>query len=181
MEGGCPPELVKEALEGVSGVPGRFETVDCGQDFTVVVDYAHTPDGLENILKAARTVAAAGRIITVFGCGGDRDRAKRPMMGEIAGRYSQVPIITSDNPRTEDPDLIIRDIEEGIKEVTAGYRVIPDRREAIRAAVSEARRGDMVVIAGKGHEDYQIIGTEKIPFDDREEARKALGALEMKK
>lgn len=180
VEGGISPGLVKEALERVPGVPGRFETVDCGQDFTVVVDYAHTPDGLENILKAARTVAS-GRVITVFGCGGDRDRTKRPIMGEIAGRYSQVPIITSDNPRTEDPDVIIRDIEEGIKRVVpGGYRVIPDRREAIRAAVAEAKSGDMVVIAGKGHEDYQIIGTQKLPFDDREEVRNALEALEKK-
>ncbi|HBV99008.1 MAG: UDP-N-acetylmuramoylalanyl-D-glutamate--2,6-diaminopimelate ligase [Peptococcaceae bacterium BICA1-7] len=181
VEGGFSPDLVKEALEGVPGVPGRFETVDCGQDFTVVVDYAHTPDGLENILKAAGTVAT-GRVIAVFGCGGDRDRTKRPIMGEIAGRYSQVPIITSDNPRTEAPDVIIRDIEEGIKRVAPnGYRVIPDRREAIRLAVSVARSGDMVVIAGKGHEDYQIIGTQKLPFDDREEVKKVLEALVKKK
>ena len=180
VEGGLSPGLVKEALESVPGVPGRFETVDCGQDFTVVVDYAHTPDGLENVLKAAGTVTS-GRVIAVFGCGGDRDRTKRPIMGEIAGRYSQVPIITSDNPRTEDPHSIIRDIEEGIKRVVpGGYRVIPDRREAIRVAVSEAGTGDMVVIAGKGHEDYQIIGTQKLPFDDREEVRNALEALEKK-
>ncbi|MFZ5651468.1 MAG: UDP-N-acetylmuramoyl-L-alanyl-D-glutamate--2,6-diaminopimelate ligase [Bacillota bacterium] len=175
VAGGLSPHEIKGALEQVRGIPGRFELVDRGQDFTVAVDYAHTPDGLENILKAARAVSG-GKIITVFGCGGDRDRTKRPVMGEIAGRYSDLPIITSDNPRTEDPLGIIRDIEEGIKKVMqpGNYRVIPDRRDAIRAAIDAARKGDMVVIAGKGHEDYQIVGDSKFHFDDREEAGRAL-------
>ncbi|MHB8157984.1 MAG: glutamate ligase domain-containing protein, partial [Desulfocucumaceae bacterium] len=135
-------------------------------------------DGLENILKAAGSIIS-GRLIAVFGCGGDRDRTKRPIMGEIAGQYSHLPIITSDNPRTEDPLQIIKDIEEGIKKVLrpGGYRVIADRREAIRAAVAEARSGDMLVVAGKGHEDYQIVGVEKFHFDDREEVRKAIETL----
>ncbi|MFZ5631877.1 MAG: UDP-N-acetylmuramoyl-L-alanyl-D-glutamate--2,6-diaminopimelate ligase [Bacillota bacterium] len=178
---GFNPDLVAKALETAGGVSGRFELVDCGQDFTVVVDYAHTPDGLENILKAARSVTS-GRLINVFGCGGDRDRTKRPIMGEIAGRYSDLPIITSDNPRTEDPLRIIEDVEEGIKRVLkpGQYRVMPDRREAIRAAITEAKSGDMVLIAGKGHEDYQIIGRQKFHFDDREEARKVLQSLSNK-
>ncbi|MFZ5647236.1 MAG: UDP-N-acetylmuramoyl-L-alanyl-D-glutamate--2,6-diaminopimelate ligase [Bacillota bacterium] len=178
VAGGLSPQLVKGALEQVRGIPGRFELVDRGQAFTVVVDYAHTPDGLENILKAASAVAR-GRIITVFGCGGDRDRTKRPIMGEIAGRYSDLPIITSDNPRTEDPLKIIKEIEEGIKKVAQPekYRVIPDRREAIKAAIGLAAQGDMVVIAGKGHEDYQIVGNRKFHFDDREEAGKALDSI----
>ena len=178
LESGLGPELVIRALEAVEGVPGRFERVDCGQGFVVVVDYAHTPDGLENILKAARAVTS-GRLISVFGCGGDRDRTKRPIMGKIAGLYSDLPIITSDNPRTEDPLKIIDDVEQGIKEVLpAGrYRVIPDRREAIRAALGEALTGDLVIIAGKGHEDYQIVGGRVLPFDDREEARQVLLSL----
>jgi len=178
VAGGLSPREVKEALETVKGVPGRFELVNRGQDFTVVVDYAHTPDGLENILKAAKGITG-GSLITVFGCGGDRDRTKRPIMGEIAGRYSDMPIITSDNPRTEDPLRIIEDVEEGLKKVKGPgkYRVIPDRREAIRAAVAGARAGDMVVIAGKGHEDYQIVGAQKKHFDDREEVGKALEEL----
>lgn len=178
LAAGFDPSLVVKSLESVKGIPGRFELVDCGQDFTVVVDYAHTPDGLENILKAARSVAP-GRLITVFGCGGDRDRTKRPIMGRIAGRYSDLPIITSDNPRTEDPMRVINDVEEGIKQVMdpGRYRVIPDRREAIRTAITGAGAGDLVLIAGKGHEDYQIVGSQKLRFDDREEARKVLLAL----
>ncbi|BAF60047.1 UDP-N-acetylmuramyl tripeptide synthase [Pelotomaculum thermopropionicum SI] len=174
---GVPAEEIKEALEKARGAPGRFEMVDSGQDFAVVVDYAHTPDGLENILKTARKITE-GRLITVFGCGGDRDRTKRPLMGGIAARYSDFAIITSDNPRTEDPLKIIKEIEEGMK--TAGwerYVTEPDRRKAIRLAVEMARRGDVVVIAGKGHEDYQIIGTRKIPFNDRREAAAALKEL----
>lgn len=175
---GLPVELVSRALAGVSGVHGRFELVDRGQDFAVVVDYAHTPDGLENILKTARQITT-GRLITVFGCGGDRDRTKRPIMGEIAARYSDRPVVTSDNPRTEEPLAIIKDVEEGVSRVLApeSYEVIPDRREAIKYAIQNARSGDVVIIAGKGHEDYQIIGTQKFHFDDREEAAKALEAL----
>ncbi|AEF95182.1 UDP-N-acetylmuramoyl-L-alanyl-D-glutamate--2,6-diaminopimelate ligase [Desulfotomaculum nigrificans CO-1-SRB] len=167
---------VKAALEGVTGVAGRFELVDQGQDFAVVVDYAHTPDGLENILTTARQITK-GRLITVFGCGGDRDRTKRPIMGEIAARYSDLPVVTSDNPRTEDPQKIIEDILVGLQGKDPGsYLVIADRREAINRAINLAEPGDVVVIAGKGHEDYQIIGTTKYHFDDREVAAEALKA-----
>ncbi|MEW6275382.1 MAG: UDP-N-acetylmuramoyl-L-alanyl-D-glutamate--2,6-diaminopimelate ligase [Bacillota bacterium] len=172
---GLPLAAMVKALEEVAGVPGRFELVDRGQDFTVVVDYAHTPDGLENILRTARQLPHV-RLITVFGCGGDRDRGKRPRMGEIAARLSDLVVVTSDNPRTEDPSRIIADIEEGVRRARrpGDYVVLPDRRRAIAYAVNAAARGDIVIIAGKGHEDYQIIGTEKFPFDDREEAAKAL-------
>lgn len=172
---GIPAGEVKAALESVPGVAGRFELVDQGQDFAVVVDYAHTPDGLENILTTARQITG-GRLITVFGCGGDRDRTKRPIMGEIAARYSDLAVVTSDNPRTEDPARIIQDVVEGINKAAfpEDYLVIQDRREAINRAIELAREGDVVVIAGKGHEDYQIIGTTKYPFDDRSVAREAL-------
>lgn len=172
---GLPAPDVVTALAGVSGVAGRFELVDEGQDFAVIVDYAHTPDGLANILETARQITG-GRLITVFGCGGDRDRTKRPIMGEIAARYSDLAVVTSDNPRTEDPGRIIQDVLEGVRKAASpnSYLVIEDRREAINRAVGLARPGDVVVIAGKGHEDYQIIGTTKYPFDDRLEARQAI-------
>lgn len=175
VAGGMPPERVVKSLESVSGVPGRFEPVDRGQDFAVIVDYAHTPDGLENVLKTAREITR-GRLFTVFGCGGDRDRTKRPLMGEIAARLSDRAIVTSDNPRTEDPVKIIADVEEGVRRVLpeGDYTVMPDRREAIRQAVYAAGAGDVVLIAGKGHEDYQIIGDKKYHFDDREEAARFL-------
>ncbi|MFX4261411.1 UDP-N-acetylmuramoyl-L-alanyl-D-glutamate--2,6-diaminopimelate ligase [Pelotomaculum propionicicum] len=178
---GVPVEVIKNVLEDIKGVPGRFELVDAGQDFTVIVDYAHTPDGLENILKTARQLTGA-RLITIFGCGGDRDRKKRPLMGGIAAGYSDYTVITSDNPRTEDPLKIINEVEDGVKQEAGKdrYAVVPDRRKAIRAAVGMAGPGDVVVIAGKGHEDYQIIGTEKFPFDDRLEAAAALEELKLK-
>lgn len=169
-----PLATIKKALEGVPGVPGRFELVDRGQDFAVVVDYAHTPDGLENVLSTAREVAD-GRVIAVFGCGGDRDRTKRPLMGEIAARISDLAVVTSDNPRTEDPLRIIEDILPGVRQVpNADYVVIPDRREAIGRAIRGAGPGDVVVIAGKGHEDYQIVGRQRLHFSDREEAAAVL-------
>ena len=176
---GIPVEVIKKALEGMPGVPGRFELVDAGQDFAVIIDYAHTPDGLENVLKTARAITT-GKLITVFGCGGDRDRTKRPLMGRIAAGYSDYVLITSDNPRTEAPLDIIRDIKKGLEPVVENnsYTVEPDRRRAIQLAVRMAQKGDVVVIAGKGHEDYQIIGTQKYPFDDRSEAAAALGALQ---
>ncbi|TEB18003.1 UDP-N-acetylmuramoyl-L-alanyl-D-glutamate--L-lysine ligase [Pelotomaculum sp. FP] len=176
---GIPVEVIKKALEGMPGVPGRFELVDAGQDFAVIVDYAHTPDGLENVLKTAREITT-GKLITVFGCGGDRDRTKRPLMGRIAAGYSDYVLVTSDNPRTEAPLDIIRDIKKGLEPVAENnsYTVEPDRRRAIQLAVRMAQKGDVVVIAGKGHEDYQIIGTQKYPFDDRSEAAAALGALQ---
>jgi UDP-N-acetylmuramoyl-L-alanyl-D-glutamate--2,6-diaminopimelate ligase len=168
-------------VAGVTNVPGRFERVSAGQDFTVVVDYAHTPDALVRLLTAAQAVKTH-RIITVFGCGGDRDRGKRPKMGRAAVEHSDVVVLTSDNPRTEDPMVILREVEVGVREALqrqshVAYRMIPDRREAIGAAISEARSGDMVLIAGKGHEDYQIIGTKKFHFDDREVAREAIQRL----
>lgn len=164
-------EAVTQALAEIKGVPGRFESIRRGQPFQVIVDYAHTPDGLKNVLETAREITS-GKLIAVFGCGGDRDRTKRPLMGEVAGRLSDFVVVTSDNPRTEDPDKIIEDILPGIQ--GGDYTVIADRREAIIYACSIAQAGDTIVIAGKGHEDYQIIGTVKIHFDDREEAEEAL-------
>jgi UDP-N-acetylmuramoyl-L-alanyl-D-glutamate--2,6-diaminopimelate ligase len=174
---GIELDQIRDALEAVPGVPGRFELVDCGQDFAVIVDYAHTPDGLENVLSTAREVAS-GRVITVFGCGGDRDRTKRPLMGEVVARLSDYAVVTSDNPRTEDPLLIIEDILPGIcKTGSKGYEVIPDRREAIQKAMQQAKAGDMVVIAGKGHETYQLVGSAVLDFDDRKVSREILGEL----
>ncbi len=169
-------EEIKVALEKVGGVAGRFELVDCGQDFGVVVDYAHTPDGMENILQTARELTEGKRII-VFGCGGDRDRKKRPLMGRVAARYGDLVIVTSDNPRSEDPALIIEEIIAGIKELSFPdnkYRVVKDREAAIREAISAADSGDLVFIIGKGHETYQELKDRTIPFDDREVARRLL-------
>ncbi len=162
------------ALPNFTGVPGRMEKVQItpDQDVTVIVDYAHTPDSLENVLKATRPFVS-GDLICVFGCGGDRDRTKRPLMGGIAARLSDKAVVTSDNPRTEEPEKILEDILAGIDPETSPL-VICDRAEAIRRAIMEAKPGDGIVIAGKGHEDYQILGTEKIHFDDREQARAAL-------
>lgn len=168
---GLSLDIIKKGLEQVDSVPGRFDRVNCGQDFVVVVDYAHTPDALERVLTAARKLTK-GRLITVFGCGGDRDKTKRPIMGETATSLSDYTIVTSDNPRTEDPMQIISNILDGIK--SGEYEVIPDRRSAIKRAISIAKSGDFVVIAGKGHENYQIIGTNKIHFDDKEIASEFL-------
>ncbi len=171
---GIDPNLIKSAMEKVVGVAGRFEQVDCGQDFTVIVDYAHTPDGLENILKTGREVLE-NRLITVFGCGGDRDKTKRPLMGKIAAEYSDFCIVTSDNPRSEEPEAIIDDIIPGINEVESShYAKIIDRREAIHQAIALARKGDLVIIAGKGHETYQLIKDQVLHFDDREVAAEFL-------
>ena len=167
-------ESVVEALPHFPGVPGRMERVQIQpeQDVSVIVDYAHTPDSLENLLKAARPFIP-GKMICVFGCGGDRDRTKRPKMGKIAAELADVAVVTSDNPRTEDPNRILQDILEGVPSSVEPI-VICDRATAIRTAILEAKPGDGVLIAGKGHEDYQILGTEKIHFDDREQAREAL-------
>ena len=171
---GIPLRDAALSLGSFPGVPGRFQPVDMGQDFLVVVDYAHTPDALERVLGQA-ALLAEGRVIAVFGAGGDRDPAKRPLMGAIAQRLADVAVVTSDNPRTEDPDSIISDIRQGFKEAhSKEIRVESDRRCAIREAIMTAEAGDVVIIAGKGHEDYQILGREKIHFDDREEAREAL-------
>ncbi|HKR58233.1 MAG TPA: UDP-N-acetylmuramoyl-L-alanyl-D-glutamate--2,6-diaminopimelate ligase [Pyrinomonadaceae bacterium] len=166
-------DIVTRALATCTGAPGRFERVAHDGDFAVVVDYAHSDDALLNVLRTAREVTA-GRIITVFGCGGDRDGSKRAPMGEAAGSLSDVVILTSDNPRTEDPERILADAELGIQKTGKPYRKIADRREAIHQAVSQARSKDLVLIAGKGHEDYQIIGREVFHFDDKEVAREAL-------
>lgn len=180
LEMGMAPINIQQALGAVRSVPGRFERIDEGQPFSVVVDYAHTDDALWRLLTAAQAIKT-GRILTVFGCGGDRDAGKRPKMGQVAVRLSDLVILTSDNPRTENPRSIIREIEAGIQELPvrdrSAYTVIPDRGEAIRYAIREARPGDLVLVAGKGHEDYQIIGTEKVHFDDREEVRKAIVQL----
>jgi len=174
---GISLEIIKTALEKVKGVPGRFEQVDEGQDFTVVVDYAHTPDGLENILKTARQLTN-NRIITVFGCGGDRDRGKRPLMGEVAARYSDFCVVTSDNPRSEDPQAIINDIVPGLDGVKdSRYAIVVDRREAINHAIHLARPGDLLIIAGKGHETYQLVKDKVLDFDDRKVAREFLKGL----
>ena len=181
LHDGATPDQIREAAARITHVPGRFERISSGQDFTVVVDYAHTEDALLRLLTAAQSLKT-GRIITVFGCGGDRDRGKRPKMGRAAVEYSDVVILTSDNPRTEDPMAILREVEIGVLDALGRrrhvqYHLVPDRREAIAAAVRTAHRGDMVLIAGKGHEDYQIIGTQKFHFDDREVAREAIQQL----
>ena len=169
-------DLIAEGLKTCIGAPGRFERVEHDGDFAVVVDYAHSDDALLNTLKTARDLTT-GRIITVFGCGGDRDKTKRAPMGEAAGNYSDLVIVTSDNPRTENPLKIIEQIEVGLKKTNCPYLAISDRREAIRVAVSKAKQGDVVIIAGKGHETYQIIGGNKFHFDDREIAKEALSNL----
>lgn len=163
---------IKEILEKISEVKGRFERVDLGQPFTVIVDYAHTPDGLENILQSAKAFVK-GKIITIFGCGGERDRSKRPLMGHIAAKYSDYAILTSDNPRGEDPWQIIEEVEAGLKkakEFGKNYTVQPERYEAIKLGIELARPDDMVIIAGKGHENYQVFADFTVPFDDREVA-----------
>ena len=167
---------ILDHLPNFAGVPGRMERVniDPKQDISVIVDYAHTPDSLENLLKAARPFIA-GKMICVFGCGGDRDRTKRPLMGKIATTLADYSIVTSDNPRTEDPQRILDDIVQGLAD-GANFEVIADRAQAIAQAIGKAQSGDGILIAGKGHEDYQILGTEKIHFDDRLEAAKALKA-----
>jgi UDP-N-acetylmuramyl-tripeptide synthetase len=168
-------DTIARAIETCKGAPGRFERVEHAGDFAVVVDYAHTDDALVNVLRTAREVVN-GRIITVFGCGGDRDRSKRAPMGEAAASLSDVVILTSDNPRTEDPLRIFADVEEGMRETSKPYEKIADRRKAIHHAIRQARTGDLVIIAGKGHEDYQLIGRETFHFDDKEVAREALAS-----
>lgn len=164
---GIPLEIIKKGLEDVKSIPGRSEVIDSKRGFTIMIDYAHTPDGLENILGTIHEYAQA-RIITVFGCGGDRDKTKRPEMGEIAGRLSDLCFVTSDNPRTEEPMAIINDILPGIKKTGCTFYVNADRKKSIKEALNEARENDIVLIAGKGHENYQEIGTTRIHFDERE-------------
>jgi len=188
---GLPKEAVSAGIDRMPQVPGRLEAIENDTGRFVYVDYAHTPDALENVLAAIGQLAG-GRVITVFGCGGDRDRGKRPLMGAIAARHSDLAIVTSDNPRTEDPMGIIAEIESGIRPLglpalsaaalangnqSGGYAIEPDRRRAIALAIGTARPGDTVLIAGKGHETYQIVGTTTISFDDRQEALRALAAV----
>jgi UDP-N-acetylmuramoyl-L-alanyl-D-glutamate--2,6-diaminopimelate ligase len=175
---GLPLTVIRAALAGLKGAPGRFERVDAGQTFTVIVDYAHTPDGLQNVLRAARDITT-GRLITVFGCGGNRDRTKRPLMGRIAGQLSDFSVVTSDNPRNEDPQNIIDDIIAGIPPQAEICR-LEDRRQAIAAALAAAKPGDTVVVAGKGHEDYQLVRGRKLPFDDRAVVRQLLARKEQR-
>ncbi|MGL4911317.1 MAG: UDP-N-acetylmuramoyl-L-alanyl-D-glutamate--2,6-diaminopimelate ligase [Romboutsia sp.] len=169
-------EIIKEKLKHTLGVKGRFENVKNNAGLTVIVDYAHTPDALENVLNTSKEFVR-GKIITVIGCGGDRDKIKRPIMGKIAQQNSDISIITSDNPRTEVPGLIVKDILEGINKAKDNFIVIEDRKEAIYKAIELAEIGDVVMIAGKGHEDYQIIGTTKYHFDDKEIAYEAIEKL----
>ncbi|QFY74889.1 UDP-N-acetylmuramoyl-L-alanyl-D-glutamate--2,6-diaminopimelate ligase [Priestia megaterium] len=168
---GLPLSVIVEEIKVLEGVSGRFEVVDAQQDFTVIVDYAHTPDSLENVLKTVKEFAKRN-IYVIVGCGGDRDRTKRPIMARIAAEYSTQAILTSDNPRSEDPLAILKDMEEGLD--TDNYVTIADRAEAIRYAVETAHADDVIVIAGKGHETYQIIGKKVFDFDDREVARKMI-------
>jgi UDP-N-acetylmuramoyl-L-alanyl-D-glutamate--2,6-diaminopimelate ligase len=189
-----PLEMIREGVESLEGVSGRFEKIENRKGLHVIVDYAHTHDALERVLVGLRNVLRSstqgnGKMITVFGCGGDRDRTKRPLMGKVAATYSDLSILTSDNPRTEDPLAIMDEVEMGFKSVSLfewhrdeiaswrskrGYLKVPDRREAIRVAIGLAQPPDTVLIAGKGHEDYQIIGKQKFPLDDHVEAKKAL-------
>ena len=174
---GCKGAEIAAGVAALRRVPGRFERVDCGQPFTVVIDYAHTDDALRNLTALARDFVREGRVLTVFGCGGDRDRSKRPLMGEAAGRGSDFVVLTSDNPRSEDPLAIMNDALVGLQRSGAKYRTQPDRRAAIALAIQEARSDDIVLIAGKGHEKLQVTNTGPIPFDDEAVARDVLSAM----
>lgn len=199
---GLPPGAIRRGIAGLESIPGRLERIESGLGIAVLVDYAHTPDALERVLGALRSLTR-GRLIVLFGCGGDRDRGKRPMMGEIAARLGDFVVLTSDNPRTEDPLRILEEIEEGVRKTgikklqisdlksqianlqseilnMKSYCVEPDRRAAIRLALRLAHAGDLLLIAGKGHEDYQILGAERIHFDDREVVREELEQLRAK-
>jgi len=169
-----PLDVIARGVAQLSAVPGRFERIEVGQPFLVVVDYAHTDDALRNLLATATKLNPGGRIITLFGCGGDRDRTKRPLMGEAAGQASDIVVLTSDNPRSEDPLLIINDVIVGVQRTKAKVFVEPDRQKAIEIAIDEARSGDIVLLAGKGHESYQVLRDSTIEFDDREVARRVL-------
>ena len=174
---GLDPEAIDRGCRSFRGAPGRFEIIVGPDGVKAIVDYAHTPDALAQLLISARA-ETEGRLIAVIGCGGDRDKTKRPLMGKAAAELSDELIITNDNPRTEDPGEIAKQIVAGLDQAgqpRPSYRVILDRREAIESALREAREGDVVVIAGKGHEDYQILGRERVPFDDRKVAREVLG------
>jgi UDP-N-acetylmuramoyl-L-alanyl-D-glutamate--2,6-diaminopimelate ligase len=177
---GVDAQAALQGIASVSGVPGRLERVLAGQEFTVVVDYAHTDDALKNLLETVRELKPR-RVITVFGCGGDRDRTKRPLMGAVAARLSDVVVVTSDNPRSEPPEAILEEIQRGMNGGRRAERhAIVDRREAIVRALEMAEPGDAVVIAGKGHETYQVLRDRTIPFDDRQIAREVLTRLALR-
>ena len=171
---GFSREAIEEGISDLTAVPGRFERIDLGQPFMLVVDYAHTDDALQKLLETARELHPAGRIITLFGCGGERDRSKRPLMGAAAGRLSDLVVLSSDNPRSEDPLMIINDAIVGLQRTSAKVLVEPDRERAVELALEQARPGDMVLLAGKGHEKTQVLKDRTIPFDDREVARRIL-------
>jgi UDP-N-acetylmuramoyl-L-alanyl-D-glutamate--2,6-diaminopimelate ligase len=186
LAAGIPPDAVERGLASCPGAPGRLERVEA-DGVAAFVDYAHTPDALSRALTALRALSPR-RLVAVFGCGGDRDRGKRPLMGEAAARLADLVVLTSDNPRGEEPAAILDDILPGVERAglrrlqaeaaragASGYVVVPDRREAIALAARAARAGDAILLAGKGHETYQIVGTDKRHFDDREEARRAMG------
>jgi UDP-N-acetylmuramoyl-L-alanyl-D-glutamate--2,6-diaminopimelate ligase len=167
-------EVIENGIRNLESVSGRFQRIDLGQPFLVIVDYAHTDDALEKLIRTARELNPKGRIITLFGCGGEKDRTKRPVMGEVTGRLSDLTILSSDNPRSEDPLKIISDIIVGLQKTAGKYLIEPDRKKAIGMAMEEARSGDIVLLAGKGHENYQILADRTFEFDDREVARRAL-------
>jgi UDP-N-acetylmuramoyl-L-alanyl-D-glutamate--2,6-diaminopimelate ligase len=171
---GLSTEIIEGGIRSLENVSGRFQRIDLGQPFFVVVDYAHTDDALENLIRTARELNPKGRIITLFGCGGGKDRTKRPVMGEVTGRLSDLTILSSDNPRDEDPLKIISDIIVGLQKTAGKYLIEPDREKAIGVAMDEARAGDIVLLAGKGHENYQILAERTLEFDDRDMARRAL-------
>jgi UDP-N-acetylmuramoyl-L-alanyl-D-glutamate--2,6-diaminopimelate ligase len=171
---GLPGQVIAAGIAQLTAVPGRFERVEAGQPFLVIVDYAHTDDALRNLLATAKDLNPNGRIITLFGAGGDRDRTKRPLMGEAAGRLSDIVVLTSDNPRSEDPLLIINDVIVGVQRTKAKLFIEPDRQKAVELALDQARAGDIVLLAGKGHETYQVLKDRTIEFDDRAVARRIL-------
>jgi len=171
---GFSTEIIEAGMRSLESVSGRFQRIDLGQPYFVVVDYAHTDDALENLIRTARELNPKGRIITLFGCGGGKDRTKRPVMGEVTGRLSDLTILSSDNPRTEDPLKIISDIIVGLQKTSGKYLIEPDREKAIGVAMDEARAGDIILLAGKGHENYQILADRTLEFDDRQVARRAL-------
>ena len=171
---GLSNEIIEAGIRSLESVSGRFQRIDLGQPYFVVVDYAHTDDALDNLIRTARELNPKGRIITLFGCGGGKDRTKRPVMGEVTGRLSDLTILSSDNPRTEDPLKIISDIIVGLQKTSGKYLIEPDREKAIGVAMDEARAGDIILLAGKGHENYQILADRTLEFDDRDMARRAL-------
>jgi UDP-N-acetylmuramoyl-L-alanyl-D-glutamate--2,6-diaminopimelate ligase len=171
---GLTNEAIEAGMRNLESVSGRFQRIDAGQPFLVIVDYAHTDDALENLIRTARELNPRGRVITLFGCGGGKDRTKRPVMGEVTGRLSDLTILSSDNPRKEEPLKIISDIIVGLQKTSGKYLIEPDREKAIGLAIDEARAGDIVLLAGKGHENYQALATHTLEFDDRKVARRAL-------